>query len=509
MDRYRISYGTDLDYRSDKDLMFPSRSWLSKATASRYNLLPDHTHERPRWRTPSSMVASIIPPPIVQSSYATSPKTVAKSIVLKQPSPATDRQSELEADLQFLLDAQAEGLVHGLEGGEQDANTSTGSTTPTAQSVRSAPGRRRARPARKKPGLRAARRGIYNSILGLSAVKDEELTNIDAEISQKDGVLARIAEWEQRQKGLQEAIGQVDDGEETVRAQRLRQESDVLQEEINAVELQLADLKARQRKLLRQAAAAENAVQARMASYTSALMELEADVQKFLSLEPSASERRPPHGELHASLWDLPAKRRTLDMARQQWHAEKEEAVQHRRHIEHEQTALREGAAVWKEVVEKVTEFEKQLRAGTADLSSSQSAWEDDPPPPASNTERSKQLLAQLGEVIEHLENSLNVAEEKEWKLLIAAIGAELDAMRQGKQILENVLKQDEAGPFLVGESVNGPDELKSGESAEDGDAIHELDRSFETARRPRRPSDSEDDPDPELLFSRQEIDGE
>ncbi|KAI6895877.1 hypothetical protein KC355_g20384, partial [Hortaea werneckii] len=117
------------------------RSWFPRASASQRGLLfdQDRDHELPRWRTPSPMSSSMIPPPIVQSTInTTSPKATQKSVILEKPSPLQDRQTELEADLQFLLDAQAEGLAAGLEGGATgEENASTGSTTPTALSVRS------------------------------------------------------------------------------------------------------------------------------------------------------------------------------------------------------------------------------------------------------------------------------------------------------------------------------------------------------------------------------------
>ncbi|KAK3650192.1 hypothetical protein LTR56_006467 [Elasticomyces elasticus] len=477
------------------------KSWFSKVAES--------SHQLPRWRTPSPMAASIIPPPIVQSTYAGSPRPAPKSVVFERlaPPPIDDRQGELEADLQFLLDAQAEGLVQGWEGGLPDDHTSTGSTTPTAQSVRSSSGRRKAKPLRKKPGLRSARKGIYNSILALSAVKAEELGAIDVETSEKEYTLSQIDEWQQKRQGLEEATRHVDESEDTVRLQRLRQEADVLQEEINSVELQLADLKARQRKLLRHAEQAENAVQAKLASYNSSLSLLEAEVKRFLATTHVGSRTQ----DASASMWKLPAKRRTLDMAREQWTAEKDHLQQDRASVEHERAALVEGAAVWKEVITHVADFEKQMRSSMTDLSSSQSAWDEEPSTSNDNPERLRELLGNLDGVLGHMETQFATATDRDWKLLIAAIGAELDALRQGRQILQNVLgvtadTAAESDDLVDAEDhVPSPDEIVG----HGGDAIHQLDRSFETARRQRgntTEDSSEDDAHPEeLLFSRQE----
>ncbi|KAK0944245.1 hypothetical protein LTR29_004158 [Friedmanniomyces endolithicus] len=184
-------------------------------------------------------------------------------------------------------------------------------------------------------------------------------------------------------------------------------------------------------------------------------------------------------------------------MAREQWTSDRNTILEQRSSIEQEKAALDAGAAVWKDVVTHVADFEKRMRVSMADLSN---------PPPFSdgNSERLRELLNNLDTMLEHLETQHKFAEARDWKLLIAAIGAELEALRQGRQILQNVLgiTTDSGGESrsLVDAEEEGGGELATENG---GDAIHELDRSFETARRHKtRVSDSEDDPDPELLFS-------
>jgi len=489
-----------------------ARSWFSKASASRYAPAFDPDDALPRWRSPSPMATSMIPPPVVQSTYATSPRAVAKSSILEGPTPLHDRQSELEADLQFLLDAQAEGLVHGLEGGSRDDQGSTGSTTPTAQSVRSPSAGNSTGPTRRKPGLRSARKGIYNTMLALSSVKDGELRSMDMGAREKEDTLARIDEWEQKRDGLQAATRHVDESEETIRAQRLRQEAGSLQEEINTVALQLSDMRSRHGKLLKQVAAVENSVQAKLATYTSSLSMLETDVQRFLSLQPEAVELTSVTREFGKSrMWQVAPKRRTLAMARKQWSEDRDAVLQQQQSVEQEKAALDEGAAIWKDVVASVTDFERSLKdeMSTMSMSSSHSAWKDPPPLQAEGPQdRLRRLLQRLDTVIQNLEASYETAEQRGWKLLIAAIGAELDALRQGKQILNGLLGIDSERQDLV-----DAEEHTSGDPiADGGDAIDRLDDSFEPARTAasRRPvSDGEDDPDPELLFSRPDLDRE
>ena len=434
------------------------------------------------------------------------PRTVTQSIVIDKPSTLQDKQGELQADLQFLLDAQAEGLLRGLEGGLPDDQTSTGSTTPTAQSVRSASARRAAKPARRKPGLRSARKGIYNAVLALSTVKDEEIQGLDDDVREKEKTLEQIDAWEKKRQGLQEATKTVDSNEETVRAQRLRQEADTLQEEINHVELQLADMKARHRKLMRQATAVENSVQAKLASYNSSLRMLEEDVQKFLSLKPAESASRPLSRDDQSSIWELPAKRRTLEMAREHWSEARESVLQQRQSVQHEKVALDEGAVVWKDVVAQVTDFERQMRSEMARLSSALNAdVELGDPSQDGASQRLRELLNHMNRLTDALDSKFELAKDRNWNLLIAAIGAELDALKQGRQLLEDVLRSANGQPADFPEA---PPSDPPGLDADD--EIRELDKSFETARRRiSNGTESEDDPDPELLFSRQDTDTE
>ncbi|CAK4033463.1 Hypothetical predicted protein [Lecanosticta acicola] len=481
----------------------PSRSWFPSAPSVKSRLLTHSSHELPRWRTPSPMSASLIPPPVVQSTHAgPSQPPVTESLVVEKPSALEEKQRELEADLQFLLDAQAEGLIRGLEGGSLDERSSTGSTTPTIQSVRGFSKRRQRQTARRQPGLRSARKGIYNSILALSALKDDELQDVDTQMQQNEDTLEQIDEWEEKRRGLQEATGNVHSGEETVRVQRLKQEADVLQAEINQVELQLAEMKSRHRKLVRQAAAVENAVQAKMASYSSSLRMLEQDVERFLSLEPSDPNVTPISQDGKQSLWQLPPKRRNLEIAKAHFTEQRDLIAGERKRHEQEKSVLIEGATLWKDVVAEVTVFERRLRNEVASLGpsspNSQSAWED--PPAATPSDGLKEILQHMDIVIDSLEKKVQTADEHRWTLLMAAIGAELDALKRGKEMLVGLAGTgDDESLETNGYDVNQKDS---------GEEIHALDKSFQTARCVSDAQDH-DEPDPELLFSRLDTDTE
>ncbi|CZT20600.1 uncharacterized protein RCC_06458 [Ramularia collo-cygni] len=448
----------------------------------------------------------MIPPPIVQSIYHAPQRAPTETTVVERDPQADDRQVELEADLQFLLDAQADGLIRGLGGGEGETGdrSSAGSTTPTMQSIRSTSTRRMRKPLLRQPGLRSARKGIYKTIVALASLKDEELRDIDAELRGNQQTLEQIDGWETKHKGLREASHRVDGNEETIRIQRLRSEADSVQEEILKVELQLAEMRTKHRKLLKQAAAIENSVQAKMASYTSSLRMLEEDIQKFLNFKPSDEAERPTSREGKSFVWQLPPNRRNLGMAKEYWSEQHEYYVHQRKRTEHEKVALVEGASIWQESVTEITDFEKRLRAEMAalapSLTESHSAWEE--PPTSTASERLAVLIKQIDDLTLSLQGKLQTSQERNWKLLIVAIGAELDALERGKEILSGVL-HDTDGDHDTKEPTNNLDAIDNG-----GELIDQLDKSFMTAQgNAGEPSDAEDDdhPNPELLFSKQE----
>lgn len=455
----------------------------------------------------------MIPPPIVQSTY-TSPTPAAalgKSTVFEQPLVSDTREHDLHADLQFLLDAQAEALARGLESGSAGDGGSTGSTTPTARSGKSSLARPVSKSSRKRIGLRSARKGLYTTIVALSGLKREELHELDAQVEDAESKLQKIETWGTKRGKLEEATSSVDSDENTIRVQRLRQEADVLQSSIQEVEMQLADMKGRHRKLARQIAAAENSTQAKLASYTQSISLLEADVQKFLSIQPATAPGCVDASNGELSVWQLPAKRRTLDMAKEYFEGERDTLNGRRRLVEQEKEALDQGGLMWKDVAVAVTDFEKKVRAemSGADMANSGHAWDDQPQ--VTPTERLKELLAQMNLVIDGLRAKSQKAEKNNWNLLIAAIGAELDALEKGRNILENVLgeAQTELEPVALDSGVLSGHGNDAGPALGDGDEIRELDKSFETARRRASNGDTDDEPDPELLFSRQDTDTE
>lgn len=509
-------------------------SWLGKAV-SRYSrsLSPDdaRSHSKtPRWRTPSPMNASMIPPPIVSSAYAApSPSLEApaeESAVDSELLFFKQKQRRLEADLQVLLDAQAEGLLSGLGSKTlEDDVLSTGSSTPTAPSskLRSTRDGIPSMQRQTKMGLREARRGLHTNMRRLALLKAQEFDHLSPEVEDCEAVVTQLDVWEQKRGRLEERTRQIHEGHEHARAKELRVKADDMQNEINDLEARLAHMKTQQRRLRREATEVENEVKAKLTSYTASLSMLDQQTKDFIT-------DLQMHKGAHTSTRPDPASV-TIEATRQAFRHERTQLKRRQASIEKEKEALEEGAIMWKDVVRDVSEFERQLREDMARLGTNKTNGKlreegtgmvDDNDTSGTPTSDIEGLLAKLDQTTTQLEAKYKYAQTRDWKLLVAAIGAELEAFLKGKDILEAALEASAVDVRLPAErgaselsTQSVYDDFRTPRSSiihhvDDGEAINDLDQAFEARKSSNTASttsdtDESDGPDPELLISHQQ----
>jgi hypothetical protein len=114
---------------------------------------------------------------------------------------------------------------------------------------------------------------------------------------------------------------------------------------------------------------------------------------------------------------------------------------------------------------------------------------------------------------ITYLTSSLDTAATRSWNLLVCAIGAELEAFKQGKDLLEETLflvnakGKEKTSNTLVDAESSAPE----GEEEEVSRSAIRITRSPpKVSVPPPKPSffeDENDDPDPELMISHQDTD--
>jgi hypothetical protein len=473
------------------------------------------------------------PPPAVSASvykYPQSPQSPVRIVEpIREPEDllALHREEKaIEQRLQELLDWQAEGLQAGLGAGASpldDDVLSTGSSTPTlstrrtSQSLEAQLQPRLQTPRRRKLNLRAARKGISKAILQLSRVKAEEAEVLDGYMEENKEVLQKIEGWTSKKERLEKKIETMEQSNHNARRDELLMEADKVASRIEEVEEELRALKRSHKALLDEATATESAVQSKLASYQESLRLLDQDVQAFL--------RRPPRATSVSSskspFYTLPPKRRTIGLASDHWQEQAQRLEESRANTTTYKQVLEQGAKLWDETVEKVTAFEANLRQVVASLSAVDRKGKQ-----KQTSEKNLSVDAifkQMNETIVHLEQSHQTATENNWNLLIACIGAELEAFLQAKVILTQAFGIEQ--PLVEGgsdgdvesnannltrESTFGStDEILAQSmgmtpwhSAMENRTDDKMGDKMEDQQTTRHASSSDDDPDPNLLIA-------
>ena len=361
------------------------------------------------------------------------------------PVPQTDsllalarQESHLQSSLQNLLDAQSEGLLAGL-GHAPEETSSAGSRTPTTDSGSRGFQRPGAivpvrQPSKRKLGLRGARRGIGRAILQLANLKDQEVAVLEDEVAQRGEVLSAVQGFERKSTGLQERINDIESEDTNRQVNILKEEAKVLDSEIQELETRLYEMKARQRHLLREVDGLNNSVQSKLSSYKSALTLTEKDIRSFLSRPPLGSSPSSPA----TGVWSLPRERRTLELAKDHYTEEMHALKDRLSTVEAEKNALEDGSVIWEQVVQEVSSIEKLLREEMQKMQTPSLETTDGRAPAVEGMEK---VLETMQKARSRIESKLDLAERRNWKLLVCCIGAELEAMIEGQDVLEGALQ--------------------------------------------------------------------
>lgn len=446
------------------------------------------------------------------------------------------RERSIQKDVQKLLDVQSAGLLAGLGRGplspspgpdmSSDASSSWGRSrgnTPTAESVRTAstPSLRlptdRAtasgavipvrQPRPKKLGLRAARSGLARSITQLANLKAEEDATLAAALKTRKRALTQLRKLASRREGIVDELRslEVDDGEPLTRELiTLNSAHTETTKQIAELERQLAMLRSRKRTLEGRIADAESQREAGLSGYQGALKEVDEQLTAVLS-RPSvqpldvealgglAPERPPdardeddpgPGGDVAASspggveFLRLRPERRTTEMARSWWEGEVEILERRKHAVGAERAALEEGGAVWEDVVRLVSGFESSLRKQMSEGDSADAngdAMGKGKAPMLTPEDKLKAQLGKMAEIMTGLGKHLWTAEDKGWNLLICAVGAELEAFQEARQMLREALR---AAGFQVDD-----DELEEPRSSSAGNQGNDEEDSSSTPR--------------------------
>ena len=252
------------------------------------------------------------------------------------------------------------------------------------------------------------------------------------------------------------------------------------QEEIRNLEDRLLHLRAKQRHLASEMSSVTNSVDAKLSSYKTSLSILNSQVKQFLAKPPVTTTATYGGAKDQVSFASLPRQRRTLDMAREHWADECHRLIQRQEQTEFERDALEDGAQVWEGVIGEVSALERNLRRQIQRMTRTQrpSQMLLTRPVEAGGRQRImhrhadpsiEDLTTDVNRTISLLESKLQLAEARNWKLLVCCIGAELEALREGCDMI--------LGPFgsaIPPPSPGRPSSVSSSQRSHD-ETVHQV----------------------------------
>lgn len=414
------------------------------------------------------------------------------------------RERALQNDIQKYLDVQSTGLSAGLGRGPLNPSPSPGpssdggrgggggsrdsrgsrSNTPTAESLAGRslrlPTDRATptgavipvrQPKPRKMGLRTARLGLARSISLLADLKAEEDETLSSALQARKRALAHLRRLAGRRNDIARELEtlETDDSEPLTRELKTLQSAhDSTTQQIAELEGQLAMLRQRKRTLKGRIDDAMSQRESGLSGYRGALKDVESQLTAVLRRPPIQPldvdalglqgggadhpkeggirlEERENDDDADASagmeFLRLLPERRTAEMARFWWENEIRLLERRKAEVDTERAALEEGGAVWQEAVQLVSDFEANLRkemAGGSDDSNDSKKGKTRAPTPE---ERMRTQLQTMATVIKGLRGHVQTAETKGWNLLICAIGAELEAFQEARDMLRQSLR--------------------------------------------------------------------
>ncbi|KAG6029471.1 hypothetical protein E4U41_000325 [Claviceps citrina] len=396
------------------------------------------------------------------------------------------RERILEDNIQQLLDFQAAGLVSGRQldrigsRGDLDTHSDTGSTTPTeifhsTQTSRSEMQRSLYLPPRSMldgnvipvrqpakahpPGLRAARNGLCTAIESLKELRREENEHIAAAMMQRKSALEQLNNLGRRRLGILSELTTFDnDGQEPLATElrELGERHNLVGEEISRLEEQLMELRKQQLWLRDKMRDIQGKREAGLSAYRGALRDVEMELSMLMKRPPVVPLDPAIQGggdeTLHRDLasaggpefLSLTLERRRPELAKTWWETELAVLEKRRMQVEKEEQALDEGSVLWRNVLSLVQNFETDLRQSVKGNPSKLDSSEKGKEKAYTEEECIRLQLANMGDVLTKLEQSMQMAESNGWNLLVCAIGAEQEAFREALDVLTSLLPREE-----------------------------------------------------------------
>ncbi|KAI0544793.1 hypothetical protein F4679DRAFT_563533 [Xylaria curta] len=368
------------------------------------------------------------------------------------------RERQMQQELQQLLDAQDYALEKHLANTTPDGSESTPRSAGTSVSDTAAanghvvPVRQ---PKKRHLSKMEARLGISRCMSQLSDLKNEEEAYIATALGERKAALSRLRNLSTKRNSIVAEMKAIEsDRDQPLKndIRKMEHQHRTVCEDILKLEERLRDLKRTKTKLETRIAEAKSSRDSELSGYRGALNECdkrigdimnypEVSVLEVEGLMAQDADLRALVGQ-HISGFEflsLRPERRTLPMAKDWWEGEVQVLELRKTAVDKERAALDEGTQLWQGLLGRLEEHDRHLKAtfdAMADYAKQKQSTKFD-----DLGEILKRQYAMCKEMTRELEEMYEYTEAQGWKLLVTALGAEINYFHGLKAQLGDTLR--------------------------------------------------------------------
>ncbi|KAI0874282.1 hypothetical protein GGS24DRAFT_459857 [Hypoxylon argillaceum] len=365
------------------------------------------------------------------------------------------RERQMQKELQQLLDAQDYALEKHLastipDDGEATPRSWTPVSDPPAGHV--IPVRQ---PKKRQLSKKEARLGIARCMSLLSDLKNEEEAYIATALAERKAALSRLRNLSTKRSSIVAEMKAIEsDSDQPLKNEirKMEHQHRTVCADIQKLEERLHGLKRTKTKLESKIAEARSARDSELSGYNGALNECDKRIDDIMNYpEVSVLEVEglmTQDADLQAlvgqhisgfEFLSLRPERRTLSMAKDWWEGEVEVLELRKVAVDKERAALDEGTQLWQNMLGRLEEHDRLLKS-TFDAMSKYASTQQPTSDFTNLGEALKGQYAKCTETARELEELYEYVEAQGWKLLVTALGAEINYFQGLKMQLGDTL---------------------------------------------------------------------
>ncbi|KAI0505604.1 hypothetical protein F5B22DRAFT_515126 [Xylaria bambusicola] len=428
--------GEEMPYHTREENDMVSKTWRPSFTFTSEDRPPQAGSTRPQQSFFETMFSSR--PAYTERSH---------SMKLDQSFKLIERRErQMQQELQHLLNAQdyalEKHLANTAPADDDDDGTTQRSGTPVFDNPNGhvIPVRQ---PKKRHLSKREARLGISRCMSQLSDLKNEEEAYIATALAERKAALSRLRNLSSKRNSILAGMKSIESEHDQPYKNeigKMERKHQVVCEEILKLEERLNDLKRTKTRLENRIAEAKSTRDSELSGYKGALNECDKRISDIMNypevsvlevegLMSQDTDLRALAGQHISGLefLSLRPERRTLPMAKDWWEGEIQVLELRKTAVDRERGALDEGTQLWHDMVDRLEAYDQQLTSTFNAMSEYSSKQRHRSSKFNELGEILKKQYTLSKDMIHELEELYEYAEAQGWKLLMTALGAEIN----------------------------------------------------------------------------------